>query len=42
MFVIMMYDKIPREFLSSVSRCKVGKFALLFAQMPVQFHELRE
>jgi len=33
--LIMMYDKIPRDFSSLVTRCKVGKFVLLFTQMSV-------
>ena len=39
---VMMNDKVPREFSSPVTRSKVEKFVLLFAQMPVQFHKLRE
>jgi len=37
----MMYDKFPRVFPSTVTRCKVGKSALLFAQVLAEFSQLR-
>ena len=38
---VMMCEKFPGGFYSPVTRCKIGKSALLFAQMSAEFSQLR-